>query len=107
MKTFPLYLVGFFCASSNRENVISSLKNCIFVTKIGDQLAFYEIGFHFFLLSEAGRMRVQLQSQWSPLFFPLLFRLCFEWSLSTKLINIIVQSHLFSLAELPAEIQTG
>lgn len=35
------------------------------------------------------------------------FRAYFEWSLSTKLINIIVQSHLYSLAELPAEIQTG
>lgn len=40
-------------------------------------------------------------------FFFLLFRVYFEWGLSTKLINIIVQSHLFSLAELPAEIQTG
>lgn len=40
-------------------------------------------------------------------FPPLLFRVYFQWSLSTKLINIIVQSHLFSQAELPAESQTG
>lgn len=35
-----------------------------------------------------------------------LFGFYFEWGLSTKLINVIVQSHLFSRAELPAEIQT-
>ncbi len=52
-------------------------------------------------------MRAQLKSQWGPCFFPLFFRAYFEWGLSTKLINIIVQSHLYSLAELPAEIQTG
>lgn len=36
-----------------------------------------------------------------------LLRTYFEWSLFTKLINIILQSHLYSQAELPAEIQTG
>lgn len=40
-------------------------------------------------------------------FCSFLFGLYFEWGLSAKLINIIVQSHLFSWGELPAEIQTG
>lgn len=40
-------------------------------------------------------------------FFSPLCGVYFEWALSTKLINIIVQSHLFLLAELPGEIQTG
>lgn len=59
--------------------------------------------------SVARRMRVQPKSCWSPVFFFLspLRGVYFEWALSTKLINIIVQSHLFSLAELPGEIQTG
>ena len=55
-------------------------------------------------------MRAQLKSHWGPAFSPLFlffFSAYFEWGLSTKLINIIVQSHLYSLAELPAEIQTG
>lgn len=40
-------------------------------------------------------------------FCSFLFGFYFEWGLSTKLINIIVWSHLFSWGELPAEIQTG
>lgn len=71
------------------------------------KFAIYKIRFHCFLLG-AGGMRVQLSVASFLLFSPsLLFGVYFEWGLSTKLINIIVQSHLFSRAELPAEIQTG
>ena len=50
-------------------------------------------------------MQAQLKSRWGHVFSfsgPIL-----NGALSTKLINIIVQSHLYSLAELPAEILTG
>lgn len=70
------------------------------------KFAFYKIWFHCFLLS-AGGMWVQLSVASFSVFFSLLFGFYFEWGLSKKLINIIVQSHLFSRAELPAEIQTG
>lgn len=52
-------------------------------------------------------MQAQLKSRWGPVFSFFFFRAYFQWGLSTKLINIIVQSHLHSLAELPLEIQTG
>lgn len=111
---FFMFLV---VSSGYVRNIISTIKNhwhsdislvllLVPATEIEDNRAIFNIWFHSFLLSEAGRMQVRLKSRWGPAFSSF-FRAYFEWSLSTKLINIIVQSHLYSPAELPAEIQTG
>lgn len=84
---------------------IKKLPSASCVTLMGDTVSLHSIKFDFIASS------FQQAGCWawpaSCLFSSLLFGFYFEWGLSTKLINIIVQSHLFSRAELPAEIQTG